>query len=170
MGMERAQEEKKPEGVVVRTLRNLPGFWRASLNPWLIRVRNHPERLAFVLHRVTGAVIAFYLIAHIFVTDIPAYHHSWANWESLMATFSKSAVNKVGEFIIAGCVFYHGINGIRLLLTEFFGVCIGKPERPIPPYITPTAKSCQRKLLYLVFILTAIFWVLSGLVIFGVLR
>ena len=154
---------------VVKTFRNLPGFWRASLNPWLIRVKNHPERLAFVLHRVTGAIILFYLLLHILVTDVPAYYHSWSRWASLMTSFNNPA-NHIGEFIIAGCVFYHGLNGIRLLLTEFFGVCVGRPERPKPPYIPPTAKSCQRKLLYVVFILAAIFWVLSGLIIFGVWR
>jgi len=161
-----SRQEEKGGNVVVRTLRNMPGFWRASLNPWLIRVKNHPERLAFVLHRVTGAIIVFYLLMHIFVTDIPAAY-GWAKWQSIMSSFSNP-VNHIGEFIVAGAVFFHGLNGIRLLLTEFFGVCIGRPERPIPPYISPTAKSYQRKLLYLVFILAAIFWVMSGLIIFGV--
>jgi len=155
------------EAEVDVTIPNRPGFWRASLNPWLIRVRNHPERLAFVLHRVTGFIIIAYLLAHVLVTSTPA-RAGWASWESLMHQFSGPA-NKIGEFIVAGAVFFHGMNGIRLLITEFFGACIGRPERPKPPYIPPTVRSCQRKLLYVVFVLWPILWFLAGLIIFGVI-
>jgi len=40
-----------------KELPNRPGFWRSSLNPWTVRTRDNPERVAFVLHRVTGFII-----------------------------------------------------------------------------------------------------------------
>ncbi|ESQ20644.1 MAG: hypothetical protein CISAcid_14060 [uncultured Acidilobus sp. CIS] len=46
-------------------LPNRPGFWRSSLNPWTVRTRDNPERVAFVLHRVTGFIILAFLLAHI---------------------------------------------------------------------------------------------------------
>ncbi len=149
----------------VRALKNLPGFLQASLNPWLIRAKNNPERLAFVLHRVTGFIILAYLLAHIIVTNTPA-RAGWDAWEALMARFGTNLGNKIGEFIVAGAVFYHGLNGIRLLLVEFFGVCIGRPVKPKPPYIPPSLRSCQRTLLYLVFLLWPILWVAAGYIIF----
>ncbi len=85
-----------------------------------------------------------------------------------MEQFGTNIWNQIGEFIVAGSVLFHGMNGIRLLLAEFFGVCIGKPEKPKPPYIPPTYKACQRQLLYLVFALWPVLWVFAGLLIFGV--
>lgn len=149
----------------VRQYRNLPGFLQASLNPWLIRVRNNPERLAFVLHRVTGFTILLYLLLHIIVTNTPA-RAGWEAWDSLMEAFGATLFNKVGEFIIAGFVIFHGMNGVRLLLTEFFGVCVGKPEKPKPPYIPPSFKACQRRMLYLVFALWPVLWAIAGYIIF----
>ena len=146
----------------VRALYNMPGLLRASINPWLVRARNNPERLAFVLHRVTGVIILAYLVAHIFVTSFTV---SEPAWRSLMEAFS-GPVNKIGEWIVAGAVIYHGLNGIRLILVEFLGIGIGRPERPKPPYIPPSLKSGQRKGLYLVFILSLIGWVLAGILIF----
>lgn len=149
----------------IKQYRNLPGFWQASLNPWLIKVRSNPERLAFVLHRVTGFVVLLYLLAHIVVTNTPA-RAGWSAWNNLMEEFGASLGNKIGEFIIAGFVLYHGMNGIRLLISEFFGACIGRPVKPKPPYIPPTFKACQRKLLYIVFALWPILWAIAGYIIF----
>jgi len=151
---------------VPKPRRNMPGIWRASLNPWLIRIQNHPERLAFVLHRVTGVIIILYLLAHVAVTMTPALR-GWQAWDTLMTQFNNR-VNQVGEFIVAGSVLFHAMNGIRLLITEFFGACLGRPERPKPPYIPPTYRACQRTLLYIVFALWPILWVFAGLLIFGV--
>ena len=147
---------------------NTPGIIRASLNPWLVKARNNPERLAFVLHRVTGVFLVVYLLLHLIVTNTPA-RAGWEAWDQLMETFGASLFNKIGEFILAGAVLFHGMNGIRLLLAEFFGVCIGKPEKPKPPYLAPSLRSCQRTLLYLVFALWPILWLLAGLIIFGVI-
>ncbi len=146
----------------VRTLYNMPGLLRASLNPWLVKARNNPERLAFVLHRITGVIILAYLFAHIFVTSVTIDPRAWSQ---LMEAFG-GPVNKVGEWIVAGAVIYHGLNGIRLILVEFFGLGIGRPERPKPPYIPPSLKSGQRPGLYLVFALSLVGWILAGILIF----
>jgi succinate dehydrogenase / fumarate reductase cytochrome b subunit len=140
----------------------MPGLLKASLNPWLVRVRNNPERLAFVLHRVTGVIILAYLLVHIFVTSLTVDEALWTQTLQLLG----SPLNKVGEWIVAGAVIYHGLNGIRLILVEFLGLGIGRPERPKPPYIPPSLKSGQRKSLYLVFALSLIGWIAAGVVIF----
>lgn len=154
----------KTQSKKVKMLHNMLGFFRASLNPWAIRVKfkENPERLAFILHRVSGAIIAFYLLAHIIVTS---YTDDPLAWARILSTLS-SPLNKVGEWIIATAIIYHGLNGIRLLLVEFFGVGIGQPELPKPPYIPPSFKGGQRKALYAVFILSVIGSILSTVLIF----
>ena len=146
-----------------KLLQNMPGLVRASLNPWLIRVRNNPERIAFILHRVTGVIIAVYLLAHIYVTSLSANPELWTR---TMEVFGASLLNKIGEWIVAGAVIFHGLNGIRLIRVEFLGIGIGKPEKPKPPYIAPSLRGGQRKALYLVFVLSLIGWFLAGFLIF----
>ncbi len=148
----------------VKMYENKPG-WLASINPWVLRIVNNPERVAFVLHRVTGILMALIIMAHIFVTGTPAR----VGWEAWIEEINKAqgfSIVTLYFFFFAGIAWYHGLNGIRLLLVEFFGVCIGEPEKPKPPYKPPSLKACQRKLLYLVFLLWPILWALTGYIVF----
>ncbi len=146
-----------------RTLANMPGLIKASLNPWLVKARNNPERVMFVLHRITGVIIILYLMAHVYVTSLSTNPQVWT---SVMEQFGTSIVNKIGEWIVAGAVIFHGLNGIRLLLVEFFGVGIGRPEKPKPPYIPPSLRAGQRTGIYIVVVLSIIGWILAGILIF----
>ena len=148
--------------------KNLPGLLKASLNPWLIRVRDHPERLAFILHRVTGVIILLYLLLHLYVTNTPT-RAGWDSWIQLMNQFGANPVNRFGEWIVAGAVIFHGLNGIRLLLVEFFGVTLGKPTHPKPPYKPVSLYAGQRYVLWTVFALSVLGWILAGMLIFGVI-
>jgi succinate dehydrogenase / fumarate reductase cytochrome b subunit len=143
--------------------RNMPGLVRASVNPFLLRLRNNPERIMFVLHRITGVIIIGYLMLHVIVTSFSV---DAQRWDALMEEFGSSLVNKIGEFIVAGAVIFHGLNGIRLLLVEFFGLGIGKPEHPKPPYIAPSLRAGQRTAIYAVVILWLIAWFFAGVLIF----
>ncbi|ADL19847.1 Succinate:quinone oxidoreductase, cytochrome b subunit C [Acidilobus saccharovorans 345-15] len=150
---------------------NRPGFWRSSLNPWTVRTKNNPERVAFVLHRVTGFIILAFLLAHILETDSPVwsqivYHvNGWAFWNHIMGIESGLAF-RIGEFIVAGAVLFHAPNGIRLLLTEFFGVGVGRPGDPKPPYVPFTFTAAQRQWLYAVFVVWIVLWIIAGVIIF----
>lgn len=150
--------------MAVRSKENKPG-WVASINPWVLRIANNPERLAFVLHRVTGVLMALIIMAHIYVTGIPS-REGWDAWIAEISQARGITPVTLYFFIFAGLAWFHGLNGIRLLLVEFLGVCIGEPEKPKPPYIPPSLRACQRKLLYLVFVLWIVLWVLTGYVVF----
>ncbi len=149
----------------VRVHPNRPG-WIASIHPWLLRIANNPERLAFILHRWTGILMALIIMAHIYVTGTPA-RAGWEAWvEEVSRAYGFSPVT-LYFFIFASLAWFHGLNGIRLILVEFLGVCIGKPEKPKPPYEPPSLKACQRKLLYLVFALWPILVVLTAVIVFS---
>ncbi|MCE4621957.1 MAG: succinate dehydrogenase, partial [Desulfurococcales archaeon] len=95
---------------------NKPG-WIASINPWVLRIVNNPERLAFVLHRITGVLMALIIMAHIYVTGIPA-HTGWEAWiEEIQNAHGITPVT-LYFFFFAGIAWFHGLNGIRLLLVE----------------------------------------------------
>ncbi len=158
------------EGEVAEKKNSL-GFWRSSINPWAVRTKDNPERLAFVFHRISGFLIIAFLLAHILETDSPVwsqliYHvNGWTFWNHLMAIEAGLAF-RVGEFIIAGAVLFHAPNGIRLLLSEFFGVGIGRPGDPKPPYVPGTFTASQRTWLYAVFVVWIALWIFAGIIIF----
>jgi len=149
---------------VARTLRNMPG-WRASINPWILRIPNNPERLAFTLHRITGILLILVLFLHITVTSTPATR-GWASWIEEVNRAKGITPTTVYFFIFVGVALFHGLNGIRLILVEFLGCCIGKPEKPKPPYISATLRAPQRTLLYIVFALWILLWMIAGYIIF----
>jgi succinate dehydrogenase / fumarate reductase cytochrome b subunit len=65
------------------------------------------------------------------------------------------------EWVLVVGIAIHGLNGLRLILTEF-GLCLGKPSKPIYPYKTSIDR--QRILTGFVIILSAIFMIYSLLI------
>ncbi|MEB3773534.1 MAG: succinate dehydrogenase [Desulfurococcales archaeon] len=149
----------------IRFLRNMPG-WRASFNPWILRIPNNPERVAFVLHRITGIILILVLFLHITVTSTPVTR-GWEFWVEEISKAKGITPVTVYFFLFVGAALFHGLNGIRLILVEFLGCCVGKPEKPKPPYISATLRAPQRQLLYIVFALWVVLWMIAGFIIFG---
>jgi len=65
------------------------------------------------------------------------------------------------EWVLVVGIAIHGLNGLRLILTEF-GLFVGKPSKPIYPYRTSLDR--QRLLTGGVIILSAIFMIYSLIV------
>ena len=141
-----------------------PG-WRAFIDPWLLRLPNNPERLAFILHRISGVLLSFFLFFHIISTNAPA-RAGWEAWEEEVARLETVNLISVLFYIAMGALLFHGINGVRLILAEALALGIGKPEKPKPPYLAPLLRGLQRKLLYATFALWLILWALLGYVMF----
>jgi len=138
---------------------------RLGLKGWFWPVLN-PERLAFTLHRVTGFYMALYLVLHIFMTQNAIYETSWARAMALV----ESPLVKVGEVFLVFSVFFHGINGIRLLLVEYFNVCIGRPKRPVYPYRIPSLHGCPKALLYATYALSIALTIVGSMYMLGLVR
>lgn len=82
---------------------------------------------AFVLHRVSGLVIALYLVVHIAVISTAAVSGNLA-FNNLMDTMHLPWVVAL-ELGLIGVVLYHLLNGVRLLL---FDIGIGvRQQKPI---------------------------------------
>ncbi|MDK2820798.1 MAG: succinate dehydrogenase / fumarate reductase, cytochrome b subunit [Clostridia bacterium] len=122
---------------------------RLGAKGWVIGGNYSIERYLYILHRVSGLALIFYLMCHLILTSFRIA--GAPTWEAAMA-FVSGPFFKVGEFLVMCAGVYHAINGLRLIIIEL-GYCIGKPERQEYPY-TPSIKK-QRPLMYLLMLVVA---------------
>ncbi|MFZ5807892.1 MAG: hypothetical protein ACOY16_01285 [Chloroflexota bacterium] len=72
--------------------------------------------LAFMLHRLTGIVLSFYLLLHLIVLRTLTYGP--AAWDSFLQTV-KSPIFGVLDGALLFCLIFHGMNGIRISVIGF---------------------------------------------------
>lgn len=123
---------------------------------WLSGGRFGIDRYLYLLQRISGLGILFYFLLHIYVTGVRVSGSE--AWESIMS-FMDKPIFHIGEYLIFAAFIYHGLNGLRLALTEL-GFFIGKPARPVYPYRTSLQR--QRPLFVALMILAAIFLIVGG--------
>ncbi len=73
---------------------------------------------SWVLRRVTGVAVALYLLLHIWV--IHSLTAGATTYDQVMKILA-APLFKLGETALLGAVIYHGLDGVRVLLTDFFG-------------------------------------------------
>jgi len=78
------------------------------------------EMLAFFFQRVTGILLVFYLFLHLFVIGTAATIGKEA-FDKLMEFFEKPPFPYL-EFLLLVGVLYHLLNGIRIVLVDFFAM------------------------------------------------
>ena len=72
---------------------------------------------SWLLHRVAGVSILLFLLVHIADTALVSFGPKWYNYA--MHIYAKPFF-RVGEVMIAAAVFFHGLNGIRIILIDFW--------------------------------------------------
>jgi fumarate reductase subunit D len=83
-------------------------------NDW--RARNHPAWWAFLVHRVSGLLLALFLPLH-FLTLGQALHGEVALDAALRWT--EHPLVKIGEVLLVVLLAAHMTGGVRLLMLEF---------------------------------------------------
>lgn len=73
--------------------------------------------LAYVLHRVTGLALIFYLFFHI-SSIVEANAADPAAYDVLMRRFQEPDF-KLGEVMLYAALLFHGLNGLRILFVDF---------------------------------------------------
>lgn len=134
-----------------------------NIIPWSLKIKDNPERWAFVLHRLTGIYIVLYFLAHMYFTSLTPYPESWLGFLSIV---ENNPAITIGEWILFGSLVFHGLNGIRLLVAEALARGIGRPKRPVYPYVMGSLAGWQRKALYIILAVSIILWVAGGIVMF----
>lgn len=79
--------------------------------------RGDPGMWAWVLHRITGATIFFFLIVH--VLDTALVRVSPEAYNAVVATYKTPLVGLMEVGLVAA-VLFHAFNGIRVILIDFW--------------------------------------------------
>jgi succinate dehydrogenase / fumarate reductase cytochrome b subunit len=72
---------------------------------------------SWVLHRITGATIFFFLFVH--VVDTALVRVSPEAYNEVVATY-KTPIVGLMEIGLVAAVLYHALNGIRVILIDFW--------------------------------------------------
>jgi succinate dehydrogenase / fumarate reductase, cytochrome b subunit len=79
--------------------------------------RGREGHWAFVLHRVTGLGTGLFLTVHI--VDIALVYFAPAAFQGVIDLY-RSTLFSLGEIALLFCVFYHGLNGLRIAYFDMF--------------------------------------------------
>jgi succinate dehydrogenase / fumarate reductase cytochrome b subunit len=72
---------------------------------------------SWVLHRITGVAIFFFLLVH--VLDTSLVRVSPEAYNSVIATY-KTTIIGIGELGLVAAILYHALNGVRVILIDFW--------------------------------------------------
>jgi succinate dehydrogenase / fumarate reductase cytochrome b subunit len=79
--------------------------------------RGDPGMWSWVLHRITGATIFFFLFVH--VLDTALVRVSPEAYNEVISTY-KTPIVGLMEVGLVAAVLYHALNGIRVILIDFW--------------------------------------------------
>ncbi|HEU0257005.1 MAG TPA: succinate dehydrogenase, cytochrome b556 subunit [Microbacteriaceae bacterium] len=79
--------------------------------------RGHEGMWSWVLHRITGVAIFFFLLVH--VLDTSLIRVSPDAYNAVIGSY-KTVILGFGEIALVGAVVYHGLNGLRVILIDFW--------------------------------------------------
>lgn len=133
---------------------------RLGLKGWAYAGKYSIERYLYTLHRLSGIGLIVYLLLHIVETGQRLAGET--AWTGLMTLFETPVFKGLEYVVFAGFVF-HGLNGVRLFVTEL-GFFLGRPAQPVYPYASSVKR--HRPLTLALMILAALVLVLGGASLF----
>ena len=98
---------------------------------WVWAGKYKLERYLYLLHRITGLGILFFLLIHLCMTTIFRLQGQDV-WQATIALLQNPWF-KIGEYLVCVAFVYHALNGLRLILQEL-GFAMGRPTPPVYPY------------------------------------
>ncbi len=102
--------------------------------------RGREGHWSWILHRVTGVGVFVFLMVHIVDTAFIGWGPELYN--KIMALY-RLPFFRVGEVVLAGMVLYHALNGVRIIIIDFW----------------PQATVVHRKLVYAVAVVFAVIFI-----------
>jgi len=73
---------------------------------------------SWVLHRITGVGIFFFLLVHILDTSL--IRVSPGAYNAVIGTY-KTVIMGLGETALVAAIGFHALNGLRIILIDFWG-------------------------------------------------
>lgn len=102
-----------------------------------VRYRGREGMWTWILHRVTGLGVLFFLMLHIAETATVIY---WPDFYDTLLDGYKTPLFRLAELVIFFSVLYHALNGLRIVVQDFW----------------PRAMRFQRQLVWTVAAVTAL--------------
>jgi succinate dehydrogenase cytochrome b subunit len=81
-----------------------------------LRYRGALGQWSWVLHRITGLGVLFFLVLHVIDTSWAVFYPS--EYVRAIAEY-QSPLFTIGEFALVAAVVYHGLNGLRIAIFDF---------------------------------------------------
>ncbi|MBF4630367.1 MULTISPECIES: succinate dehydrogenase, cytochrome b556 subunit [Clavibacter] len=94
-----------------------PHTSRAPKVPAGTLYRGREGMWSWVLHRITGVSIFFFLLVH--VLDTSLIRVSPEAYNAVIGTY-KNPVMGIGEVALVGAIGFHALNGLRIILIDFW--------------------------------------------------
>ncbi|MBD0020348.1 succinate dehydrogenase, cytochrome b556 subunit [Gordonia pseudamarae] len=79
--------------------------------------RGDPGMWSWVLHRITGVSIFFFLFVHVLDTAVIRIDPN--KYSEIIETY-KTPIIGLMEIGLVACVMFHALNGLRLILVDFW--------------------------------------------------
>ncbi len=79
--------------------------------------RGDPGMWAWVLHRITGVTIFFFLFVHVLDTAVIRINEN--DYDAVINTY-KTPIIGLMEIALVFCVLFHAFNGVRVILIDFW--------------------------------------------------
>ncbi|MDZ8171005.1 succinate dehydrogenase, cytochrome b556 subunit [Microbacterium xanthum] len=79
--------------------------------------RGNEGMWSWVLHRITGVAIFFFLLVH--VLDTALIRVSPEAYDIVIGAY-KNPIMGIGEIALVGAIAYHAYNGLRIILVDFW--------------------------------------------------
>lgn len=76
-----------------------------------VRYRGREGQWSFLLHRITGLGVLLFLAIHIVDTSTVYF---FPNLYTEVINIYRSTIFGLGEIALVFCLFYHGVNGVRI--------------------------------------------------------
>ena len=83
----------------------------------LFRYRGSEGMVAWAFHRISGLGIVAFVVLHVF--DIFLAGSDPKAYDDLL-TFYATPIGRMLEVLIGAALFYHALNGVRILLMDFW--------------------------------------------------
>ena len=90
---------------------------RASRTPQGTLYRGSTGMWSWVLHRITGVAIYFFLLVHIL--DTALVRVSPEAYNAVIGTYKTPLMN-LGEIALVMAIVFHAFNGLRIILIDFW--------------------------------------------------
>jgi len=74
---------------------------------------------SWVLHRITGVGIFFFLLVHILDTSL--IRVSPGAYNAVIGTY-KTVIMGLGETVLVAAIGFHALNGLRIILIDFWSI------------------------------------------------